>query len=218
MAKLRVALAAASSLALGGLGAVGHANPAPIFMIDTNPSQKDMLKLSGLKDTETDVAHVDGTSDTITADDFSDFSSGDSTIKPVKGTTLSDLIFTPSNDTMFNDFSWRGQDVGANQTLTVTVTDQNGATQMFTFAEGAANQDFARQGIVAAMTGETIKQVELAMSGSGFKEAKQFAFSLAPGVVASVPEPASWALMVLGMGVVGAGMRMRRSTAAATKA
>jgi hypothetical protein len=66
------------------------------------------------------------------------------------------------------------------------------------------------------MTGETIKQVELAMSGGGFKEAKQFAFSLAPGVTGAVPEPESWALMVLGMGVVGAGLRMRRSTAAAT--
>jgi hypothetical protein len=212
MAKLHVGLVVASGLALSGLGAVGHANAAALFMIDSNPSQNDMLKLSDLKDTEIDIANVDGTSDTITANDFSDFSSGDATIKPVMGTTLSDLIFTPSNDTMFDDFSWRGQDVNANQTLTATVTDQNGATETFTFPEGNANEDFARQGIVAATAGETIKQVELSMSGGGFKEAKQFAFSLAPGVVSAVPEPASWTLMVLGVGLVGAGLRLQRRT------
>jgi hypothetical protein len=114
---------------------------------------------------------------------------------------------------VFDDFSWRGQDADANQTLTVTVTDQNGVAEMFTFAEGKANADFDRQGIVAATSGETIKQVELSMSGGGFKEAKQFAFSLAPGVVGTgggVPEPASWALMVVGAGLLGAGLRVRR--------
>jgi PEP-CTERM motif-containing protein len=207
MVKLATTMAMVSGLAI--FGAVGAANAAALFTIEANPSQKDMLKLSDLKDAKIDVAHVDGTSDTITANAFSDFSSGDATIKPIKGATLTDLSFTPSNDLLFSDFSWRGQDVNANQTLTVTVTDQNGATQVLTFQEGKANEDFARQGIIAAMAGETIKSVDLSMSGGGFKEAKQFAFSLAPGVSLGVPEPASWALMVLGVGLVGAGLRVR---------
>jgi len=33
--------------------------------------------------------------------------------------------------------------------------------------------------------------------------------------VAAVPEPATWAMMILGMGMVGFGLRMRRRTAAA---
>ena len=76
-------------------------------------------------------------------------------------------------------------------------------TQSFNFTEGNANQDFTRQGIVAATPGETIASIELQNSG-GFKEAKQFSFSLAPGVTGGVPEPAAWSLMLLGIGAIGA--------------
>jgi hypothetical protein len=34
--------------------------------------------------------------------------------------------------------------------------------------------------------------------------------------IGAVPEPATWAMMILGMGMVGFGLRMRRRTAAAT--
>ena len=46
-----------------------------------------------------------------------------------------------------------------------------------------------------------------------------FRYETAPGVavgIASVPEPAAWALMIAGFGVVGTGLRTRRSKAVAT--
>jgi hypothetical protein len=198
-------------LALFGVASQANAT----FMIDPNPSQKDMLKLSEAHNVGTDAASVDGVSVSILANNLEEFASGDSTIKSEKTDTLTDLTFTPANDTKFNDFSFRGQDMVADQVITVKVTDQNGVTQSFSFPEGKANQDFARQGIVST-DGETIKSVELINSG-GFEEAKQFAFSLA-GVTSAIPEPATWMMMILGVGLVGSSLRASRSRRASLAA
>jgi hypothetical protein len=202
MGKSRAVLALASVVALSA----GAANAA-LFIVDPSPSQKDMVKLSEEHGMTSDPASVENPNDvTITTNVAANFSSGDATIKPAGTALLTDIIFTPTNPTEFGDFSFRGQDIAADQTIVLKVTDQNGATQTFDFSEGAANQDFDRQGIVAAMPGETIKSIELMDSG-GFEEAKQFAFSLAAGVV---PEPGVWTMLLFGVGLTGAALRASR--------
>lgn len=137
-----------------------------------------------------------------------DFASGFSNVVPVKKAALTTLIFTPTNPNEFNGFSFRGQDLAANQEIDVIIQDNQGnAPQTIKFTEGGANQDFTRDGIIAALTGETIKSVELYNSG-GFKEAKQFEFDQV--ITNGVPEPSTWAIMLVGFGGLGVALRQRR--------
>jgi hypothetical protein len=88
---------------------------------------------------------------TVTTIGNVDTGAGFATIKPVKGGTLTDLIFTPADKTLFNDFSFRGQlsPNGFNGTIDVNVTDQNGNVSplVFTGVKGP-NADFGRIGVV----------------------------------------------------------------------
>jgi hypothetical protein len=200
------AAAAIGALALG-LASASHA--ATLFAVDTNPSQTTALNLDNASGITSGFGTVVLTDDVaVTTTGSSDFSSGNATIKP-SGGSLTDIVFTPTNDLAFNAFSFRGQDLAANQIIDLIVTDQSGASESFAFSVAKANQDFTRMGIIAAMTGETIKSIELINSG-GFKEAKLFAFGVVPA--AGVPEPAAWASMLLGFGAIGAAMRRSRAT------
>ena len=204
------ALASIAALTLG-LTVAGGASAATLFKIDPHPSQKIALKLTGAKNTMLDTGSVLALNDiTIQVNVLSDFASGHANIKPVGSGLLTDILFTPSNQNAFEDFSFRGQDLAANQTIDIIVTDQNGASQTLTVGETKKDEDFPRVGIVANMPGETIRSVELVDSG-GFKEAKLFAFSTAVG--AAIPEPATWAMVLLGAGAVGVAMRRRRAAA-----
>ena len=127
-----------------------------------------------------------------------------------KDATLTDLIFTPADDTLFNDFSFRGQIERAGFTgdIDVMVTDSSGAVSTidFTGVKGP-DADFDRLGVVST-DGETIKSVEVLTPGSeSFKEFKQveFSFVVPPP---PIPEPASVAL--LGVGLVTLSLVRRR--------
>jgi len=193
---------------VGALGAFTQAHAVTYFTVEANPSSQPAVKLSDAKDVTTDSAHEEGRGVAILDDTPSTFASGDSTIKPEKGDTLTDATFTPSDDKAFDDFSFRGQALVGGSTVTVDVWDQNGHEQTFTFDSEKNDQDFARFGIIGE-PGETISKIEIS-DASGFKELKQFSFSLAPGVTGAVPEPSTWFLLIGGMFLLGTGLRMQR--------
>jgi hypothetical protein len=182
---------------------------------------KPALKLGNKKNTNSFTGTVNGFTGTIgiTSVGKVDVSSGNATIKPVKNGTLTELIFTPSVNTEFGDFSFRGSVADANTLVEVRVTDQNGNTTCLTcdFTIATANADFARIGVVAQSgSGESIQSVEVTTPNNpdGFLMFKQAAFSFAAGVT-PVPEPTT--LGLLGVGLVGlgiAGRRKRRRRAA----
>jgi hypothetical protein len=95
-----------------------------------------------------------------------DTGAGFSTIKPTSGATLTDLIFTPADDTLFTDFSFRGQLNPVDDTGIINVrwTDSLGTsgTLQFTGVPGP-DRDFDRLGIVS--TDETLKSVEVFTTG-----------------------------------------------------
>jgi hypothetical protein len=132
-----------------------------------------------------------------------DSGSGYATIKPVKGGSLTDVIFTPDSSTTFSDFSFRGQltDFG-DGTVTLIVTDSLNVVTTFTFSGLGKNQDFPRQGIISE-DGSFIKTVELQ---SDFKEIKQLDVSF--GDPTRVPDGGT-TVMLLGAALSVLGMARR---------
>jgi len=136
-----------------------------------------------------------------------DTGSGFANIKPAKGASLTQLIFTPENGKLFNGFSFRGQlERAAMWNVTVTVQDNQGhAPQTFTFTGLGRNNDFAQQGIIS-FDGETIKSVTLIGT---FKEVKQIEFTLAPR---AVPDSgATVMLLSAALGTLGMSRRFFKS-------
>jgi hypothetical protein len=192
--------------------ALGAANAAhATFVIDTSCGQAkcdagtDFFIDTANSDVSTFGGTVQGNAITVDTTGNVDTGSGFATIKPVKGGTLTDLIFTPSDDTLFSDFSFRGQlePAGFTGTVDVTWTDSSGTsgTLAFTGVKGP-NSDFARLGIVSN-DGETLKSVMISTPGSeSFKEFKQVQFS-GTGITPSIPELSTWAMMMVGFAGLG---------------
>jgi len=216
------AFATAVGVALGAPGAA-HAT----FIIDLSCGEAhcaggtDFFNDKANKDVSTFTGTVGGHAGTaVTVDTIGNINSGAgfATIKPVKGGTLTSLTFTPEDDTLFTDFSFRGQlaPKGDTGTIFVTWTDSLGTsdTLKFTGVPGP-DEDFNRLGIIS-MDGETLKSVVVTTdAGESFDEFKQVQFSAA-GIPPSIPEPSTWAMMILGfIGLGYAGYRKATTARAA---
>ena len=132
-----------------------------------------------------------------------DSGSGFATIKPIKGGSLTDIIFTPDSMNLYSDFSFRGQlNAISDGKVTLIVTDSLGIMTSFLFDGLGKNSDFERQGIISE-DGSFIKTVEIQ---SDFKELKQLEISF--GDPGSVPDGGS-TVMLLGAALGSLGMARR---------
>ena len=214
MTNLRSAVFAAVAGAALGASSAAHAT----FVLDTSCGESkcaggtDFFNDSANKDVSTFTGTVGGHTGTgVTVDTIGNIDSGAgfATITPIKGGTLTSLTFTPTNDALFTDFSFRGQlaPVGDTGVIDVKWTDSLGTsgTVVFTGVPGP-DKDFDRLGIVS--TDETLKSVVVTTaSGESFDEFKQVQFSAA-SIPPSIPEPSTWAMMLLGFaGLAYAGYR-----------
>ena len=215
--------ALASGLTLASIPA--HAT----FIIDTSCGEShcaggtDFFNDSANHDVSTFTGTVGGhTGTAITVDTIGniDTGAGFATIKPTTDALLTSLTFTPADNTLFSDFSFRGQlnPVGDTGVINVKWTDSLGnfETIQFTGVPGP-DKDFDRLGIISK-DGETLRSVEIfTAAGESFKEFKQVQFS-GTGIIPSIPELSTWAMMLTGfasLGFVGYRASRRQSPAIA---
>lgn len=129
-----------------------------------------------------------------------DTGSGNATASAAKRNVFSSITFDPTNN-VFTSFSFQGQ-LDILGTIFVEVNDNFGNT--FTFANVPANSVFGPFGAAAvAGTGQYIDKVKVYTElPENFKSIKLVDFGNYT-VAGAVPEPATWAMMMLGFLGVG---------------
>jgi hypothetical protein len=205
-------LAAAAAIAI--LSAASAAHAVQLFKVDPDPDGQKLF-LDKAKSTHSSFGTVFSDDDiAITVSGKANFANGFSTIKPAdEDRKLTTLIFTPKNPNEFNGFSFRGQDLEDEGMIELIIQDNQGhAPVTISFGGHENDENLAREGVIAALAGETIKYVEIYNRG-GFKEAKQFEWDrITPS---GTPEPGTWAMMLVGLGGLGGALRRARTKRAA---
>jgi hypothetical protein len=133
--------------------------------------------------------------------------SGFAEIDPGKGVTnFTQLVIDPTFDFVGYEFAFQTLD-DANVTVEYMLASSPGVWHTIT-AGGVSDPIFqAANGNNNYLVSSTDPLTELRLTSDvGFKEVKQNAIILAPGV----PEPGTWALMLLGFAGVGVAMRRSR--------
>lgn len=117
---------------------------------------------------------------------------------------LNGLLFGLTNNSTFNnaEFNLFG---GAATSVNFTIVDNGGQTFNFASALGNGENRFGFQ----AINGQSIRTISFATVGGGIADVRQIRLGLTAESVAAIPEPATWAMMLGGFGLIGAASRRR---------
>jgi hypothetical protein len=229
-----------SGIALAGaiaFGAVNEAMALPVFQIGSedgdelkfyiNKPSLDLAKTGffgsvGANNSNDNVDVLTNTAVTV--------GNGYANIKLDSG-FLTSLTFTPTNPNAYDGMFFRGQ-IGETYAckhhvctgthfdgkVFVDITDNQGdPMQTLIFTNVDLTSDFGKHGFENAIAGKTIKTARLYLDSTGFfDEVKQIDFSRAAEPnVRGVPEPSTWAMMILGFAGVGFMAYRRKSKGSA---
>ena len=215
MRKLTIALLAASAFALGSpaFAAVDINGVTITQPVSGTPDSAQIYGITnatgsttqyGTEPSNGGLANVTFTGNTqfTIANGFAQLISGSS--------TLTSLTINP--DALFSDmkiaFSLTGQgNFDSPVTISYLLSDGTTTNTLFNLVNGTGGNGNFEIGI----TGGLFDSVTLTSTeGHGFGAVKQVSFE--PVRVGAVPEPATWAMMLLGFGGMGVAMRRRRRT------
>lgn len=165
----------------------GHLNNSPTTLVDFQGSDNAILRASGGQ------AKVTGALD-------------ESTNNPNDTIELNGFIFDLADGGTFNnaEFNLFG---GSATSANFAVVDDGGQTFNFSGDLGNGSNFFGFKGI----NGQSIRSITVATVGGGINDVRQVRLDLNEAIV---PEPATWALMLGGFGLVGAASRRRARSAA----
>lgn len=128
-----------------------------------------------------------------------------STSNPNDTLLLSSLNFGSGSSATFNNLEFNllgGTASGVNFAL----TDNAGEVFNFTRALGNGENFFGFVGI----DGQSIRNVSLSFTGGGVGDLRQLRLDQVGQDTPAVPEPAAWAMMIAGFGMVGGAMRRQK--------
>jgi PEP-CTERM motif len=113
-----------------------------------------------------------------------------------------------------NPFDWIELSLTGHGTVSFSLLDTLGnvftsdGSGLFTYVLGRGENQFAFQGI----NGQSIASLSFSIAGGDVENVKQVRITPA-AAAAAVPEPATWAMMLVGFGIAGYSMRRRRRPA-----
>lgn len=200
--KKLMTLAAASACALA---AAAPASAAIIISASAGPVQPGENVLSDTSMTALTVMGTTNQSNTLVSISSNETltstaSNGQARFAAIDGTLDVGNIFLTAGGTFtlaeFNLFNAQG----STDSVAITI---NGVTRNFAIGNG---QNFFG---IQATGGDTITSIAFNANGTGVADLRQLRVG---GITAAVPEPGTWALMLLGFGAVGASLRRRRRT------
>jgi len=211
LAASTVALVATTSDALAG------------FIVDPNPGGTKLYNANANSNVSAFIANVGSGGPTINVQTTgnSQTGAGFAIIKPMRDSLLTQVVFTPTDPTLFTAFNFRGQiaPTGYTGIIKLTIVDVSDIHFDFTFSGVAGpNSDFASLGVYSPDL-DTIKSATIwADAGESFKTIKQIQFTERPETTTTeVPEPLTMSLFAAGLAGI-ASLRRRKSNSGAAAA
>jgi PEP-CTERM motif len=138
---------------------------------------------------------------------------GAATVFTADNSLLNQLTFTLLGGASFTAAEFnleRGSLTDVNSPLSITLTAVGGGTSTFNVTGPTGSNIFD----IIAGTGESYTSASFSTTNGGFADLKQLRLVLA-NTTGAVPEPATWAMMLLGFGGIGMAMRRSRRRSAA---
>jgi hypothetical protein len=173
----------------------GFVQPAENVLTDTTLTAQTVFGTTNQTNTKVSVASLNSDLLTTTA------SNGQARFETTDGSLDTANIFLTDGGTFtqaeFNLFNAR------QGTTSVQISVNGGAAQTFTLGNGENFFGFNATG------GDAITSITFDTNGSGVVDLRQLRVG---GIGDAVPEPATWAMMLGGFGVMGLSMRRRRRT------
>jgi hypothetical protein len=187
------------------------------FIVDPNPGGIKLYNDNANSNVSAFTANVGNGGPTVGVQTTGNSQSGSgfAIIKPSGDSLLTQLVFTPTDPTLFTAFNFRGQiaPTGYTGIIKLSIVDVSDIHFDFTFSDvDGPNSDFASLGVYSPDF-DTIKSATIsADAGESFKTIKQIQFTQGP--VTQVPEP--FTMSLFGAGLAGmAALRRRKSNSGA---
>jgi hypothetical protein len=195
---MMAAPATAARVITAGAGAV---QPDENVLTTTNQTAKTVVGTTNQTNTSVSVSSLNNEILTTTA------SNGQARFESTDGSLDTATIFLTGGQTFtsaeFNLFNAIGT------TSSVLISFNGGVAQSFNLANGQNFFGFLATG------GDTFSSISFDTNGTGVVDLRQLRVG---GIQAAVPEPGTWAMMLLGFGAIGASMRRNRRRSTATLA
>jgi len=140
---------------------------------------------------------------------------GAATVFAADGSALSQLTFTLLGGASFTAAEFnleQGSLINSSNPLVITLTALGGGTSTFNVNSPNGSNVFD----IIAASGESYTSASFSTTNGGFADMKQLRLVLS-NATGAVPEPATWAMMLLGFGAIGMTMRRKQRGTGALK-
>ena len=174
--------------------------------VPQNPDENVLLSTGMTGNTVVGITNQTNSSVTFTGSEALSLpSNGQARIEAVDG-AFTNLGFNLTNSAL--TFGRAEFNINAATAGSVTISGFDNMNDPFTgtFSLAGGGQNFFN---LVGINGQSIRNVSI-VSTAPVTDVRQIRLGGVAGVAGAVPEPATWAMMILGFGMVGAGLRLRR--------